>query len=94
MMVKSVDILCIQETMWKGSKARKIGDSFKLFYHGDGGRKHRIGVTEGSLIVTREESFRGEWRAIRCTLVHMKLDIEGVMMMWSVHICSTSRVHV
>ena len=53
MMVKSVDILCIQETMWKGSKARKIVDSFKLFYHGDGGRKHRIGVTEGSLLPGR-----------------------------------------
>ena len=31
---KNVDILCLQETKWKGSKARKIGDGCKLFYNG------------------------------------------------------------
>ena len=35
---RKVDILCVQETKWMGSKARSIGGGFKLFYHGvDGG---------------------------------------------------------
>lgn len=31
---RKVDILCVQETRWKGSKARSLGEGFKLFYHG------------------------------------------------------------
>ena len=36
---RNVDILCLQETKWKGSKARNIGDGCKLFYNGADGRK-------------------------------------------------------
>ena len=38
---RNVDILCLQETKWKGSKARNIGSGCKLFYNGDNGRKMR-----------------------------------------------------
>ena len=31
---RRIDIACAQETKWKGSKAREIGDGYKLFYHG------------------------------------------------------------
>ena len=31
---RKVDILCLQETKWKGSKARNIGGGCKLFYNG------------------------------------------------------------
>ncbi|EYB86035.1 hypothetical protein Y032_0286g1388 [Ancylostoma ceylanicum] len=27
-------VLCLQETRWKGCKAKEIGDGIKLFYHG------------------------------------------------------------
>ena len=30
---KNVDVLCLQETKWKGSKARNIGSGCKLFYN-------------------------------------------------------------
>ena len=30
---KKMDILFVQETKWKSSKARNIGGSFKIFYH-------------------------------------------------------------
>ena len=39
-----VDILCVQETKWKGSKARSIGGGFKLLYHGVDGRRNGVGV--------------------------------------------------
>ena len=36
---KNVDILCLQEIKWKGSKARNIGSKCKIFYNGADGRK-------------------------------------------------------
>ena len=45
MMVKrKVDIICVQETKWKGSNARNIGDGCKIFYHGEDGRRNGVGV--------------------------------------------------
>ena len=37
---RKIDILCVQETKWKGSKARNIGGGFKLLYHGVDGRRN------------------------------------------------------
>ena len=36
---RNVDILCLQETKWKGNKARNIGGECKLFYNGADGRR-------------------------------------------------------
>ena len=41
---RKVDILCVQETKWKGSKARNIGGGFKLSYHGSVGNRNGVGV--------------------------------------------------
>ena len=38
MVKRKVDILCVQETRCKGSKARNIGDGSKILYHGEDGR--------------------------------------------------------
>ena len=34
MRARKVDILCVQETRWKGNKAKELGDGYKLFYSG------------------------------------------------------------
>ena len=39
MVWKNVDILCIQGTKWKGSKASNNRSGCKLFYNGDDGKK-------------------------------------------------------
>ena len=39
---RNVDILCLQETKLKDSKARNIGGGCKLFYNGADGRKNGI----------------------------------------------------
>ena len=48
MKVRSVSLkfgtLCVQETRWKGSKARNIGEGYKLFYHGVDGKRDGVGV--------------------------------------------------
>ncbi|KAK3533292.1 hypothetical protein QTP70_014300 [Hemibagrus guttatus] len=41
---RKVDILCVQETRWKGSKARSIGAGFKLFYYGVHSKRNGVGV--------------------------------------------------
>ncbi|XP_064095658.1 uncharacterized protein LOC135207762 [Macrobrachium nipponense] len=34
MKTRQVDILCVQETRWKGNKARELGEGYKMFYSG------------------------------------------------------------
>ena len=34
MKIRRVDILCVQETRWKGNKAKDLGDGFKFIYSG------------------------------------------------------------
>ncbi|KAK3533866.1 hypothetical protein QTP70_032986 [Hemibagrus guttatus] len=41
---RKVDILCVQETRWKDSKARSIGAGFKLFYYGVDSKRNGVGV--------------------------------------------------
>ena len=72
MMKRKVDILCVQETRWKGSKARNIGDGCKIFYHGEDGRRNGVGV------ILKEDYIGRVLHVDR--IMYMKLDIEGVMM--------------
>ena len=68
-----VDILCLQETKWKGSKARNIGGGCKLFYNGADGRKNEIGM------VVREELAESvlEVKRVSDRLITMKLKVKG-----------------
>ena len=43
-----MDIQCVQETRWKGSKARSLGTEFRLFYHGVDGKM-------GVVIILKED---------------------------------------
>lgn len=36
---RKIDILCVQETRWKGNKAREIGSRLKMLYGGTGDRE-------------------------------------------------------
>ena len=40
---RKIDIACIQETKWKGAKAREIGEGYKMFYHGYYTKEKRSG---------------------------------------------------
>ncbi|KAK3535634.1 hypothetical protein QTP70_018436, partial [Hemibagrus guttatus] len=73
---KKVDILCVQETRWKGSKARSIGAGFKLFYHGVDSKRNGVGV------VLKEEFVRNvlEVKRVSDRVMSLKLEIEGVML--------------
>ncbi|KAK3547228.1 hypothetical protein QTP86_017837 [Hemibagrus guttatus] len=73
---RKVDILCVQETRWKGSKARSIGAGFKLFYYGVDSKRNGVGV------VLKEEIGRNvlEVRRVSDRVMSLKLEIEGVML--------------
>ncbi|KAK3507209.1 hypothetical protein QTP70_010211 [Hemibagrus guttatus] len=73
---RKVDILCVQETRWKGSKARSIGAGFKLFYYGVDSKRNGVGV------VLKEEFERNvlEVKRVSDRVMSLKLEIEGVML--------------
>ncbi|KAK3511370.1 hypothetical protein QTP70_005295 [Hemibagrus guttatus] len=73
---RKVDILCVQETRWKGSKACSIGAGFKLFYYGVDSKRNVVGV------VLKEEFVRNvlEVKRVSDRVMSLKLEIEGVML--------------
>ncbi|KAK3568621.1 hypothetical protein QTP86_010633 [Hemibagrus guttatus] len=73
---RKVDILCVQETRWKGSKARSIGAGFKLFYYGVDSKRNGVGV------VLKKEFVRNvlEMKRVSDRVMSLKLEIEGVML--------------
>ena len=70
---RNVDILCLQETKWKESKARNIGGGCKIFYNGADGRKN------GIEIVVREELAESflEVKRVSEGLMAMTLEVNG-----------------
>ena len=70
---RNVNILCLQETKCKGSKARNIGGGCKLFYNGADGRRNGIGI------VVREELTESvlEVKRVSDRLMTMKLEVKG-----------------
>ncbi|KAK3531746.1 hypothetical protein QTP70_027292 [Hemibagrus guttatus] len=73
---RKVDILCVQETRWKGSKARSIRAGFKLFYYGVDSKRNGVGV------VLKKEFVRNvlEVKRVSDRVMSLKLEIEGVML--------------
>jgi len=41
---RRINILCVQETKWKGEKAKEIGNGYKLFYYGTNNRRNGVGI--------------------------------------------------
>ena len=70
---RNVDILCLQETKWKGSKARNFGGGCKIFYNGADERKNGIGI------VVKEELVESvlEVKRVSNRLMAMKLEVNG-----------------
>ena len=82
---RKVDIFCVQETKWKGSKARNIGGSYKLFYHGVSGQKNGVGI------ILKEQFINSvlQVRRVSDRAICMKLQIKRVLF----NIISTSGIY-
>ena len=81
---RNVDIFCLQETKWKGSKARNIGGGCKIFYNGADRRKNGIGIV---LREVAEKCLGGE-EGVRQTNGH-EAGGKRVHPKYSKRICST-----
>ena len=67
---RNVDVLCLQETKSKESKAKNIGDGCKLFYNGADRKRNGIGI------VVREELVESVLEVKRVSDRRMALKLE------------------
>ena len=70
---RNVDILCLRETKWKGSKTRNIGGGCKQCYNRADGRKNGIGIVVKEELV---ESFL-EVKRVSYRLRAAKQEVKG-----------------
>ncbi|XP_059052325.1 uncharacterized protein LOC131846924 [Achroia grisella] len=41
---RRIKVACIQETKWKGAKAKEIGEGYKFYYVGSDGKRNGVGI--------------------------------------------------
>ena len=73
---RGVDILCVQETRWKGKKAKCIGGGYKMWYCGSENKKNGVGI-----ILKKEHLDRVVelWR-VTDRIICLKMEVDGVML--------------
>ena len=71
---KKIGVLCVQETHWKGQKAREMGNGYKLYYTGEDCKRNWVAIVltsrlkNGVLKMNRESD----------RLIGMKLAVDNV----------------
>ena len=73
---RRVDILCVQETRWKGERARCIGRGYKMWYCGSGNKKNGVGIMLKKEHVDRVVEL---WR-VTDRIICLKMELDGVML--------------
>ena len=73
---RGVDILCVQETRWKGERARCIGGGYKMWYCGSGNKKNGVGIILKKELVDRVVEL---WRVSE-RIICLKMELDGVML--------------
>ena len=73
---RGVDILCVQETRWKGERARCIGGGYKMWYCGSGNKKNGVGIILKKEHVDRVVEL---WR-VTDRIICLKMELDGVML--------------
>ena len=72
---RQVDILCVQETKWKGSKAKDLGAGYKLYYNGYERNRNGVGIIVKADLV--EDVI--EVKRVSDRVMHLKLEVGGSM---------------
>ncbi|XP_047105183.1 uncharacterized protein LOC124770912 [Schistocerca piceifrons] len=70
---RPVNIACIQETKWKGSKAKEIGDGYKLIYRGT--------ITRNGVAIVVDQDFRNNVTSVNRMserLMSIKIDSTAI----------------
>ena len=73
---RKMEVMCVQETKWKGDRARKMADGYKMLHAGRDGRSNGVGIilnVEIGKEVVRVERWQGMitavWMMIRQQIV-------------------------
>ena len=64
---RKMEVLCVQETKWKGDRARKMAEGYKMLHAGGDGRSNCVGIivnVEISKEVVRVERWQGRIIAV------------------------------
>ena len=70
---RKVNVLCTQETRWKGAKAREVGERYKFYYYGVENGRNGIGI-----ILEKElEELVVEVNRISDQIMWMRLQLNG-----------------
>ena len=71
---RGVDILCVQDSRWKGKKARLIGGGYKMWYCGSENKKNSMGI-----ILKKEHLYRVVelWR-VTDGIICLKMELDGL----------------
>ena len=72
---KMLEVLCVQETRWKGGRARKLGGGYKLLHTGGDGRSNGVGIIvseEISKQVVRVERWEG-WIVMALVVIQRQM---------------------
>ena len=57
-----MEVLCVQETKWKGDRARQMAEGYKMLHAGGDGRSNGVGIIVNADIskeVVRVERWQG-----------------------------------
>ena len=73
---RGVDILCVQETRWKGEKAKCICGEYKLWYCGSENKKNGLGII---LKKEHEDRVVELWRVTE-RIISLKMELDGGML--------------
>ena len=73
---RGVNIQCVQETRWKGERARCIGGGYKMWYCGSGNKKNGVEIILKKEHVDRVVEL---WRVSE-RIICLKMELDGVML--------------
>ena len=73
---RGVNILCVQETRWKGERARCIGGGYKMWYYGSGNRKNGLGI----ILKNEHVDKVVELWSVTDRIICLKMELDGVML--------------
>lgn len=76
---REISVACIQETRWKGSSARELGNGYKVYYAGDKSGRNGVGiVVKGELKDSIVEVKRTDSRLMMIKLVWQGITLNVV----------------
>ena len=50
-MMRRVDVACVQEVRWKGERAREVGEDYNIYYVSESSGRNGVGVIVSSSMV-------------------------------------------